>query len=170
MALVAAAALGAAAWLKLYYHGADFDHLRWLIDPSAHAAGALAAATFELEAHHGWLAREARFEIVPACAGMNFLIIAFLSVVAAGLHRTRSLGAGVALLAAAFAAASVTTVLANAVRIAIALRMHEAALAIGPLTPDRLHRAEGVIVFFGFLLALFAGAGRVARGRHADAR
>jgi len=53
------------------------------------------------------------------------------------------------------------------VRIGVAVRLHEAGASFGPLTPSRLHCAEGVAIYFLFLLALFAAAVRVAGGRRA---
>jgi len=78
-------------------------------------------------------------------------------------------GERVALVLASAAAAYAATVLANAARIALALRLHEAGASFGPLTPARLHCAVGVAVYFLFLLALLAGAERVMPGRRAPA-
>jgi len=60
-------------------------------------------------------------------------------------------------------------VLANASRIALAVRLHEAGASWGALTPARLHCAEGVAVYFLFLLAVFAAATKLAESRRAPA-
>jgi hypothetical protein len=73
----------------------------------------------------------------------------------------------VALVLGSAAAAYLATVLANAARIAVAIRLHEAGAALGPMTPSRLHCAEGVAVYFLFLLVLFSAAARVTGVRHA---
>ena len=159
---VAAVALGLAWSLKAFYSRAHFDELRWVLDPTVRLAGALGAGSFELEAHHGWLSRAHRFEVVPACAGLNFLIAAYLSL-CCGLARTCTRHRQrVALLFGGAAAAYTTTLLANATRIVLAIRLHDAAWSWGPLTPERAHLVVGVAVYSMALLALYSVASRLA--------
>lgn len=155
--------LGVAWALKRFYSHAGFDQLGFVLMPTTRLAEVLSGVRFTLEPHHGYLSRDARFEIVPACAGVNFLIAAFVSLCLGLAPACANTGARVALVAGSAAAAWVATVLANATRIALAVRVHEAGVACGPLTPARLHCALGVAVYFGFLLALFALARCVAR-------
>src|SRR5262245_52211454 len=84
-----AAALAVAWWAKSFYSRATFDQLRWLLDPTVRLAEMLGSGWFELEAHEGWLCRARNFAVVPACAGMNFMIAAFLSLGAGLAHRCR---------------------------------------------------------------------------------
>ncbi len=157
-----AAALGIAWWLKSFYSRATFDELRWLLDPTVRLAEMLGSGWFELEAHAGWLSRARNFAVVPACAGMNFLIASFLSLAVGLASRCRDgWGAAAALLASAVAAYG-TTLIANALRIALAVRLHAADDRIGPFTADQLHELLGICVYFLSLLALFAVAMRIA--------
>ena len=166
-AAVAGVALGAAWALKAFYSRAGVDELGWILAPTVQLVQWTTGVAFELDAHHAWLSREQLFLVAPACAGVNFLIVAFVSLclgLAPACSRAR---ARVALVLGSAAAAWAATVLANATRIALALRLHEAGAAFGPLTPSRLHCAEGVAVYFLFLLGLFALAERLARDRRA---
>ena len=159
---VVAVALGLAWALKAFYSRAGFDELRWVLDPTVRLVEVLGGGPFELEAHHGWLSRAHRFEVVPACAGLNFLIAAFLSL-ACGLARTcAGLRHGTTLVLAGALAAYAATLCANATRIVIAMRLHEGGWSWGPLTPDRVHRIEGVVVYFLFLALLFTAGARVS--------
>lgn len=159
---VATVALGLAWSLKAFYSRAHFDELRWVLDPTVRLAGALGAGPFELEAHHGWLSRAHRFEVVPACAGLNFMIAAYLSL-CCGLARTCTRHRQrVALLLGGAAASYVATLLANATRIVIAIHVHDAGWSWGPLTPERTHLVVGVAVYSLGLLALYAAASRLA--------
>ena len=151
-----ALALVAAWWLKRFYSQAGFDDLRWVLTPTTTLVTWATGLPFELEPHTSYLNRDHLYEIVPACAGVNFLIAAFASLVI-GLAATRRRWAGrLGLLAGAAVAAYVTTLLANATRITIALSLHDWGGAIGPLTPDRLHVIAGVAVYSAFLLGVFA--------------
>jgi exosortase K len=162
-----ALALGFA--LKLFHSRAGFDELRWVLDPTVRLVEWFGAGPFELEAHRAWLSRARAFEVVPACAGVNFLIVAFLSL---GLGLTPSRpgwGDRLSFLATCALAAYATTVLANATRIAFAMRLHELGATSGPATPDPLHTVAGVVVYFVFLGVLFAAASRVFGGARAVA-
>ena len=154
------------AWcLKSFYSRAGFDELRWVLAPTARLVEWLTGAAFELEAGRGFLSRDRLFEIVPACAGINFMIAAFCSLACGLVHTQPTLRARLDLIAWSALAAYAATVVANATRIAIALRMRDARLAIGPLTPEQLHCAEGVAVYFVFLCGLFALGARVTGAR-----
>lgn len=152
----------ALAWaLKAFYSRANFEELAWVLSPTRRLVEWLTGEGFEPEAGQGYLSRDRLYLIAPACAGVNFMIVAFVSV-ACGLVHTRSTRWGRLLLFATSALAAYgVTLLANAARIAVALRLHVADAGWGPLTPGRLHGAVGVAIYLSFLLALFAGAARV---------
>jgi hypothetical protein len=51
--------------------------------------------------------------------------------------------------------AYLATLLANTVRISTALRLRGINHEVGWLSPNQLHRFEGIFIYFGFLLLLF---------------
>ena len=51
--------------------------------------------------------------------------------------------------------AYLATLVANTVRISTALRLQRMPLEISWLSPNQLHRFEGIFIYFGFLLLLF---------------
>ena len=155
-----ALALGLAWALKAFYSRADFDGLSWVLAPTRRLVEWLAGVRFEPEPGQGYLNRERLYLIAPACAGVNFMIVAFVSLVCGLVHTQSTLrGRGMLVAASALAAYGVT-VLANGTRIALALKLHAAGAAFGPLTAERLHCAAGVTVYLLFLFALFAAAVR----------
>jgi len=153
----------AGAWtLKHFYSRAGFDELTWVLTPAVRVAERLSGASFELEPHHGWLSRDHLFEVVPACAGVNFLVAGFVSLCVGLVHTCDGHAARARLVLASAVGAWAATVLANATRIALAVRLHDAAPTFGPWSPGALHRAVGIAVYGVFLAVLFAGAARVA--------
>lgn len=157
----------ALAWgLKSFYSRAGFEDLRWILAPTRWLVERLTGAAFEPEAHQGYLSRDRLYQIAPACAGVNFMIVAFASLACGLVHTCSTLRGRMALLVASAFAAYAVTVLANATRIALAMRLHDARTAFGPLTPERLHCAEGVTVYFVFLCVLFAAGARLTGARH----
>lgn len=168
--MVAVAALGLAWMLKDFYRRAGAEDLGWLLAPTVKLTSLCTGARFELEPGHGYLSRELRYEIVPACAGVNFLVAAFLCPCLGLAHACSSWLERLVLLVSSAAAALVTTVLANTARLSIAARLHADGASLGPLTPARLHCGVGVVVYFLFLIALFSLAVRVRGAVHEPAR
>ena len=158
--------LACAFSLKLYYSRAGADQLRWILGPTAGLVELVSGTSFEFEPRAGYLSDDRRFLIAPVCAGVNFLIAAFLMLSIRKLLREPSQGRVWAFLPAALGIAYLVTLVANAARIAIALRLGRLPQVDG-LDGRALHRAEGILVYFAFLLLLFVaserwGAGKVA--------
>jgi exosortase K len=154
-------ALGLAWGLKEFYSRARFEDLAWVLGPTRRLVEWMSGASFEVEPGRGYLSRDRLFAIAPACAGVNFMIAAFLSLVCGLVHTRRTLLGRAALLATSAAAACGVTVLANATRIALAIGLHDTGASLGWLTPDRLHEAAGVVIYFAFLCGLFALGARI---------
>ena len=108
------------------------------------------------------MSRPHLFVIEKACAGLNFMIAALgmtgFALSGGGAHGMRAawmLGASVAI---SYASA----VLVNAVRILVAIWLSSANLASGWWTPSRVHRLEGIAVYFAGLMVLDLVARRLA--------
>jgi exosortase K len=108
------------------------------------------------------------FLIAASCAGVNFLITAFLMLTLRRLWKTGQHDEATAagslreslFIPAAFAIAYIATIVANTVRITIALWMQQERIQFGSLDANQLHRFEGIVVYFAFLLLLFVVAER----------
>jgi exosortase K len=145
--------------LKLYYSTASANELRWILAPTTLLVELVTGSGFEFESYAGYINADRSFVIAPSCAGVNFLITAFLMLSLRKLWTAHSQNQSVNVawlfipVAALFA--YVATLLANTVRISTALRLHRVALEIGWLTRDQVHRFEGILIYFGFLLLLY---------------
>lgn len=152
------------AWgLKRHYAEARADDLAWILSPTARVVGVMAGTTFAPEAGEGYLSRDRMFVIEKACAGVNFMIAAFGMLVLALRHRIASARSAIGVLGVSVVASYATAVMVNAVRICMAmwLASHQAAL---PLGAAEVHRLEGVVVYFGGLLLLYALVQRLDGG------
>jgi exosortase K len=147
--------LVAAFALKLHYSTASADQLRWILAPTAALVELVSGAAFEFESHAGYISRERGFLIANSCAGVNFLIAAFLMLSIRKLLGDRSKEIAWGSIPTAALVAYLATVVANTARITIALLLRQSSVEIGWLNPDQLHRFEGVVIYFGFLLLLF---------------
>ncbi|HEY2963195.1 MAG TPA: exosortase K [Pyrinomonadaceae bacterium] len=141
--------------LKSYYSTATADDLRWILAPTTTLVELLIGRHFEFESYAGYMSSDHTFVIAVPCAGVNFLITAFLMLALRRLWRGRFDAISWRFMPVAAVVAYGTTVVANAVRIFVALEMQARSTAVSGLTENQLHRLEGIVVYFGFLLLLF---------------
>jgi exosortase K len=144
-----------AATLKLYYSTASPNQLRWILGPTTSLVELVSGVMFEFESYAGYINSDRTFLIAASCAGVNFLITAFLMLALRKLWRDRSKSLGWLFIPSAGLFAFLATLAANTVRISIALQLQRMRLEYSWLSQDQLHRVEGIFVYFGFLLLLF---------------
>ena len=156
--LVLLCALG----LKAFYATAVADDLLWILAPTTALVELLSGRQFEFESYTGYMSSDHRFVIAVPCAGVNFLITAFLMLALRRLWRERFEPVSWFSLPVVATVAYVATVLANTMRIWFALEMQAQSLSSSWLTSNQLHRLEGVMVYFVFLLLLFVLTERLA--------
>jgi exosortase K len=152
--------LAIALALKYHYSIATAGGLRWILEPTRLMVESVTSHTFRFEPYAGYLSDDRSFLIAASCAGVNFLIIAFVMLNGGQLLRERKLTwthIGLSLPVAYLA-----TLVANTVRIAVALHMQEYDVRIGSFSEEEIHRLEGIVVYFGFLLVLFFVSEKIA--------
>ncbi len=140
--------------LKQYYSTASANQLRWILAPTTMLVSFVSGESFQFEPYSGYLTTDHTFVIATACAGVNFLITAFVMLSLRRLWCDEASNSWRFIPTAALLAYFATLV-ANAVRITIALQLQRMPPQIGGFSPGELHRFEGILVYFGFLLLLF---------------
>ncbi len=162
---IAASALAIliAVGLKAHYSTASVDRLGWIMRPTAGLVELCTGLPFEWEAGAGYVNQEHRVVIAKPCAGVNFLIMAFCMLAFTLIGRAGAGRRPFPMVAAALAAAYAATVIVNGVRIMIALRHDGDGVGNGWLTPEQLHRLEGIVVYFAALTGLYCLARLIAR-------
>jgi len=141
--------------LKQYYSTATADELRWILAPTTFIVELLSGRSFQFESYTGYMSSDHTFVIAVPCAGVNFLIMAFVMLTLRRLWEGRFEGVSWRFLPVSIAIAYVTTVITNAVRICVALEIQRRSFEVSGLSANQLHRAEGIVVYFGFLMLLF---------------
>ena len=141
--------------LKQYYSTATANQLRWILAPTTLIVELLSGRSFQFEPYTGYMSTDHSFVIAVPCAGVNFLITAFVMLALRRLWEARSEGVSWRFLPSSLAIAYVTTVITNAVRISVALEIQRRSIEVSGLNANQLHRLEGIVVYFGFLMLLF---------------
>ena len=144
-----------AAAVKLHYSTAGVDQLRWILAPTTSVVELVSGSRFEFESHAGYTNSDRSFVIAASCAGVNFLITSFLMLSLRKLWGGGSRDTAWGFIPCAALCAYLATLVANTVRISTALLLHGRPLGAGWLSPNQLHRFEGILIYFGFLLLLF---------------
>lgn len=141
--------------LKHYYSTATANELRWILAPTTSIVELLSGRSFQFESYTGYMSSDHTFVIAVPCAGVNFLITAFVMLALRRLWEGRFAGIRWRFLPTSMAVSYVATVITNAVRICVALEIQRRSVEVNWLTANQLHRLEGIVVYFGFLMLLF---------------
>jgi len=150
-----AAVIAAAALLKLFYSTANVNELRWILAPTSFCVELVTGETFRFESYAGYINHDNSFLIADSCSGVNFLIAAFLMLSVLMLWGKRPSEVAWHVFPIVAAAAFATTIAANSVRIAIALKLHRMNATALWINPEQAHRLQGIFIYFGFLLLLY---------------
>ena len=137
--------------LKFYYSTATADELRWILAPTTMLVSLLSGKSFEFESLTGYMSSDHMFVIAAPCAGVNFLITSFVMLGLRRLWRGGVQNVSWRFIPLAAVLAYAATLVANTMRIWIALHP----VRVSWLTANQVHRLEGILVYFGFLLLLF---------------
>jgi len=155
------------AWsLKWFYSTATVDQLRWILWPTTKLVELVTGAQFEFESRAGYMNSEQSFLIAASCAGVNFLITAFVMLALRKLWKDRNDKTAWWFVPIAAVLAFIATIVTNTVRISLALQMLGTQRRNRWLNAEDAHRLEGILVYFGFLLLLFVIADEVDRRLH----
>jgi exosortase K len=142
--------------LKRHYADAPTDALLWMLAPTTHLVGLVTGVAFTAVPGEGYFSAERMFLIEKTCAGVNFMIAAFVMVALTLLHRAKCVRAGAAVIGASLLASYVAAVMVNTVRIVIALWLAAHPSVLSSLSAAEIHRLEGIAVYFGGLWLLYA--------------
>ena len=152
--LTTLAALATAWLLKHHYHRASAEDLRWILAPTTWLTSLFVPGEFAFQAGQGYLSREQSVLVSPACAGVNFLVVALLSLVLGFSSHFAGLRQRARWFAASVALAYLATLLVNAVRIALSIALAHLATRVTGLTFQSVHRLLGIFVYLAGLLSL----------------
>ncbi len=151
--------------MKWFCSGANAEQLHWILFPTVRLIGGTTGIHFEWDSFFGWVNHPHTMIVGPSCAGTNFLILTFAALYFSFVHRVQGLvgklGWGGLTLLIAF----VLTVGTNAIRIIAAMHVYEMEIYNAWVTPDRIHRALGTLVYVMSLVATYVTIERMFEGR-----
>ena len=135
--------------LKHYGSTANASDLRAVLAPTCWLAAHLGGMSFTDEGTAGFISHSDHLVVGTACSGLNFLIVCFGALFFSFARRFQTDRARVGWLVASLALAWTATIFTNAVRVVLAAHLYQADIYGGWLTPIRLHRLLGVVLYCG---------------------
>jgi exosortase K len=161
----AIAVIAVAFTIKLWYSLSNVNDLWWILAPTTFVVELLTGEEFWFESYAGYMSTDHSFLIADSCSGVNFLIMAFLTLGLMKIRRALSANVSWIFIPVAMIAAYLSTIIANTVRISAALRMHRMSPEMTWINPEQLHLLEGITIYFGFLMLLFIVAEQIEKSR-----
>jgi exosortase K len=149
----------AAFALKRTYSTAGADQLAWVLSPSCWLASH-AGLSLVHEPGAGFISHAPRMVVGPPCAGVNFMVVAWLALYGCAQARFSGVRAKLGWLLASGLAAYLATIATNGARIVLAAHLFDATFYTGALTKTRVHRLLGVALYCSVLLVLCHAAQR----------
>jgi exosortase K len=141
--------------LKSHYSRATSDQLAWILTPTALLVDTFSGIHFDRELHAGAISREHGIILAPACAGVNFLIIAFSTLWFSLVHRVKNSKGKLVWLGMSASASYLLSLGVNALRVIVSVFLYRADIYGGWATPERVHRIGGVLIYVFFLLLVY---------------
>jgi exosortase K len=141
--------------IKGHYSTAAAGQLTWMLAPTARLTAWLTSAHPVWEAGTGYVDFSRGIIIAPACAGINFMIMAFGLAAFCGLLRISRLVPVLAWLILSLAVAYSLALAVNALRIAISMALYQSGFHWAWLTVQRMHLLAGVGIYLGALGLFF---------------
>ncbi len=156
-AVVLGCVSAAAYAVKSHYSTASADELRWALAPTTRLVEMITGVHFAFERGAGFVSDSRHLVIAPACAGVNFFVIALLSLSFGFVSELETKGRKVAFALGAGLAAYAAMLAVNAARISLHVLLTAHVRFLDPCR-EQAHRVEGVVIYLVALFMLMAGA------------
>jgi exosortase K len=153
--------------LKRNYSTASAEDLRWALGPTASLVEAMTRIHFAAERGAGFVSESRCVVIAPACSGVNYMIIALLTLTFAHLPNVGSGPKKVGFVLGAAVAAYLSMIVVNATRISLGIVVGQRLIFSTEAVRGQAHCALGVVLYLGSL-ALLGDATRGVVRRYAQ--
>ncbi len=154
-----------ATGMKYFYSRSTSEDLVWILGPTASLVEFITGAPFTREVNIGYVCAASQVAIVPACAGINFMIAAFSMTALTLIYHARQKRHLTICVLAGLAAAYGFTLGANCLRIALSINLYRADIYSLLITPERVHRLAGIATYFISLCLLYFSVRKITQYR-----
>lgn len=143
------------------------DELRWLLTPTARWVSSLSGIPFFYVPQIGYVNHSFEFIIAPSCCGISFQLICIATLLYSYLHRMKNVRQRCIWFLWSVCFPYPYTVFINGLRILISIYLPLSLCRTDFfdrfMSPQTLHTAIGIVVYFSSLLCLYAVSGYISR-------
>ncbi len=159
-----------AAVLKHHYSTAEANQLKWILSPTATLVSLTTGIPFSFSAGEGFVSGSGSSVIAPACAGLNFLIICYCTLTFSFMRYAKATSKRLAVIASSLLGSFCLTLLVNTTRITLSIQHAAFSPVSAILSPEQIHRYEGIFIYFLALSLIYCLAGLLVRRYLHDSR
>ncbi|WP_310599600.1 exosortase K [Desulfobulbus sp.] len=152
--LAMAAIIAGVVLVKWCFADASAASLDWLLRPASELVALCSGLGFTRLEGLGYYNAVEEILIAPACSGLNFFLVLLATGLCLAVRYPPQARPGWWVLGIAASAYGVG-LLVNTGRILLAIFLYQEQISFGVLGPERLHRLEGVVIYY-LCLCLFA--------------
>ncbi len=149
--------------VKQHFSQARPEDLIWILKPTAGLVSLLNGDVFIFEAGAGYACHVRNVIIAPACAGVNFMLMAFGMAVFSGMRHMRGWRHGAAWLLSCLLASYLLTLVVNALRIMVSIYTYNSGAFVDGMMWERIHRLEGIVIYFFFQYLFYSMIQKIVR-------
>lgn len=149
--------------LKQHYSQASAEDLDWILKPIAGLVTLVSGDKFSFEPGTGYVCNARRVIIAPACAGVNFMLMAFGMAVFTGMHHMQRHSHRFIWLIYSLMMSYGLTLGVNTLRIIISIYTFHADIFDDGLTWGWIHRLEGVVIYLFFQYLFYSMIRKIIR-------
>lgn len=149
--------------VKSHYSTASAEQLRWALAPTTYLVETITGLHFSFERGAGFVSESRHLVIAPACAGVNFFVIALLSLSFGFVPELEAKARKVAFVLAGALSAYLAMLVVNALRISLHVVVSAHVRFPDPYR-EQAHRVEGVVTYVTALFVVMAAARACLRG------
>lgn len=143
--------------LKRHYSLASADQLDWILAPTAKLLAWFTSAHPVYERGVGYVDFSQGMIVAPACAGVNFMVMAFGLAAFCAIVRIERMAGLLIWLSGALYGAYCYTIIVNTLRISISMALYNADIYTLWLTEERVHRVAGIGIYLSALWLFYIG-------------
>ncbi len=147
--------------IKLFYRNAESSSLLFILAPVTGLVGTFTGIPFYYGPETGYLSLDGSIEIGPGCAGINFLVILFCTLVFSFIRQFRGTIKKAAIFSAFLLLSYIITIMVNTFRIVASISISKFNDAWLGLDKVFFHKITGALIYFFFLTLCYIGMSKL---------
>jgi len=141
--------------IKMFYRTADSSSLKFILTPVTRLVEVFTGMFYQFLPERGYLSSDLTVEIGPGCAGINFLVIMFCTLIFSFVKQFKSMVNKIFAALSFLIFSYLITIIVNTFRIVTAVNLSRYNHVYLGLDNEFFHKIVGATVYFFFLVLCY---------------